>query len=228
MVSFSDAHSPHNLGREATVLEVSELSYNSIKKAIKNSSHRLSENQGLGASHSSFENQRESANQILFTIEFFPQEGKYHWDGHRKCSYSCPPETARMQGNKCPKCGSKLTIGVQHRMEYLADRKEPENVPKFYYHIPLIEILSRSLGRKPTDPLTQTIYHRFVSAAGNEFRLLYVLPQAELEKIVSERVLEAIMKLRTGKVEVIPGYDGVYGDVKLWDEQERKQMELSL
>ena len=200
IISASDAHSPHNLGREATVLEVKELSYLAIKKAIS---------------------------QPLFTIEFFPQEGKYHWDGHRKCGYSCSPDTSRMNGNHCPKCGSRLTVGVQHRVEFLADRKEPENVPKFYNHVPLVEILSQSMERKPTDSLVQNIYHRFVTQAGNEFKLLYALTEESLAGIVSEKVLEAVVKVRKGMVEVVPGYDGVYGEVKLWNENHsQKQMGL--
>jgi uncharacterized protein (TIGR00375 family) len=160
IISNSDAHSPITIGREATILQVKELSYPSIKKAIS---------------------------QPLFTIEFFPQEGKYHWDGHRKCGYSCAPETSRMNRNRCPKCGSRLTVGVQHRVEFLADRREPENVPKFYNHVPLVEMVSQSLGRKPTDSLVQNVYHRFVTQAGNEFKLLYALSEESLAKIVKER-----------------------------------------
>ena len=206
IVSFSDAHNPLNIGREATALSINGQyvdkfpTYYDIKKSLR---------------------------QPLFTIEFFPQEGKYHWDGHRKCGYSCDPHTSRTMGNHCPKCGKKLTIGVQHRVEKLADRREPEGVPKFHYHVPLVEILSRSLGRKPTDPLVQNLYQRYVSAAGNEFKLMYSLPCGELEEIVSERVLESVKRIRSGNVEVTPGYDGVYGEVKLWEENGKpKQREL--
>jgi len=200
IVSFSDAHSPANIGREATALSVAKLSYHDIKKALS---------------------------QPLFTIEFFPAEGKYHWDGHRKCGYSCDPHTSRTMGSRCPKCGKRLTIGVQHRVEKLADRKEPEGVPKFHYHVPLVEILSRSFNRKPADQLVQTLYHRYVSTAGNEFKLMYSTPCGELEKIVSERVLESVKRIRSGDVEVTPGYDGVYGEVKLWEESGgEKQMEM--
>jgi len=199
-VSFSDAHSPHNIGREATALNINNFTYDDIKKALS---------------------------QPLFTIEFFPQEGKYHFDGHRKCEYSCSPDEARRLNKKCPKCGAQMTIGVQHRVEFLANRKEPENVPKFHYHVPLVEMLTRVFNRPPADSLVQSIYHRYTTATGNEYKLMYVLPQAELEKIVSERIMEAIMKVRMGKVEVVPGYDGVYGEVKLWDEDKQtKQMEM--
>jgi PHP family Zn ribbon phosphoesterase len=112
-------------------------------------------------------------------------------------------------------------------VEFLADRKEPENVPKFYNHVPLVEMVSQSLGRRPTDSLVQNVYHRFVTQAGNEFKLLYALSEESLAGIVSEKVLEAVMKVRKGTVEVIPGYDGVYGEVKLWDENHsQKQREL--
>lgn len=199
IISNSDAHSPYNIGREATAIEIDELSYDAIKKGLS---------------------------QPLFTIEFFPQEGKYYWDGHRKCGYSCHPEESRLHGNRCPKCGKKLTIGVLHRVEYLADRKEPENVPKFYYHVPLIEMLARSMKRMPHESLVQQIYHRYVSQAGNEYRLMYSMPYQKLKEIVSKRILEAVMAIRKGSVEVTPGYDGVYGEVKLWEGNNKKQMEM--
>jgi len=196
IVSFSDAHNPRNIGREATAIEAGELSYGAIKKSLR---------------------------QPLFTIEFFPQEGKYYHDGHRRCGYSCDPHTSRTQGNRCPKCGRKLTVGVLHRVESLADRPEPENASPFFYHVPLVEVISRMFGKPAVDPLVQNVYHRCVTAAGSEFRLMYMLPCMELEKVVSERILEAVKAIRKGSVEVIPGYDGVYGEVKLWNRDEKQQ-----
>ena len=199
IVSFSDAHSPHNIGREATALEIETFSYTNLKQALR---------------------------KPLFTIEFFPQHGKYHYDGHRKCGFSCTPEESTDFGGKCPKCGKKLTLGVAYRVSELKDRETPINVPMFYHHVPLYEIVAESMGRKPQEQIVKQVVFRLATEAGNEFKLMYGTPEWRLRELASERVADAIMRIRRNEVKVKPGYDGVYGEVRLWEDNQQSQMGL--
>ncbi len=196
LVSFSDAHSPARLGREACVLDLPELSYTALVAAIRN----------------------RDPDRFLFTVEFFPQEGKYHYDGHRACGVVLPPQEARAQGGRCPVCGRPLTVGVLHRVEALADRppgfKPPGAIP-FRSLVPLEEIIAQALGQGRDTKGVREEYLRLVARFGGEFRILLDLPEEELASGTPPRVLTALRKVRAGELDIRPGYDGVYGEIRI-------------
>ncbi|RME63270.1 MAG: DNA helicase UvrD, partial [Nitrospirae bacterium] len=198
LVSNSDAHSPARIGREANVFNT-ELSYRGIYNAIKTG-------QGLEA-----------------TVEFFPEEGKYHYDGHRPCGvYLHPKETMKHDG-RCPVCGGQLTIGVMHRVEALADRPEGYHNPAFkpfYSIVPLQEIIAEALRVGPNTKKAQEMYFKALSNLGPEFQILMNTPLDEIERTSGGMVAEGIRRVREGKVNIRPGYDGVYGEVSLFKEPE--------
>lgn len=193
LVSHSDAHSPQKLGREADLLEI-DLSYPALARAL------------------------ETGEGFLGTLEFFPEEGKYHLDGHRACGLCIPPsETVRL-GGKCPVCGKKITIGVQHRVEELADRAEGVSRPggkPFESIVPLPEVIAGSTGASPTGVRTLETYARLLSALGTEFTILRETPPEEIERVAGPCVAEGVRRLRRGQVERAPGYDGAYGTITL-------------
>ncbi len=204
LISNSDAHSPENLGREGNILNC-ELSYQGIKKALQDGDEK----------------------QFPLTLEFFPHEGKYHYDGHRNCEISFAPEESAKYKNICPKCGRPLTLGVLHRVNKLADRKEgrrPENHPQFKNIIPLHQIIGEALDKSPASKMVEEEYLNIVSAAESEFAALLQIPLEEVQKITSPVICEAIKRMREGKVYIKPGYDGVYGVVKIFQPEERKNL----
>jgi len=195
LLSNSDSHSPWpwRLGREANVFELKKFTYWEILDTIK----------------------KRDKNKFLFTIEVDPNYGKYHWDGHRKCGISLHPRDAIKLKNICPKCGKKLTIGVLHRVEELADRPEgfiPKDAIPFKTLLPLYEIISFVTGTKQL--YSQKIIqeqNKLIENFGNELNILLNVPKEELLKVTSKKIADAIIKVREGKVKYIPGYDGVYG-----------------
>lgn len=203
LISNSDAHSPAKLGREANLL-TGELSYEGLYRAIQYG-------EGLHG-----------------TIEFFPEEGKYHFDGHRKCHLCLSPgEALRYQG-KCPVCGKKLTIGVSHRVEELADRPEGavrENARPFESLVPLPEVIGASLGYAPTSVKVQKQYMELVEKLGSEFEILRNVPVEDIRRSAGYLISEGIDRLRAGKVERIPGFDGEYGVIKLFQPWEIEDMQ---
>lgn len=203
LLSNSDAHSPSRIGRECNVFDC-ELSYSSITEVIKKKDKRG----------------------FLFTVEFFPEEGKYHYDGHRTCNVSLnPKETKRLNGI-CPKCGKKLTIGVLNRVEELADREEgerPENAIDFRHLVPLAEIIGEAIGAEPASRAVESHYERLVLAGGNELSVLMDVPLEELKKVTLPKVIEGIRLVREGRVKVQPGFDGVYGKIKIFDEEKKEE-----
>lgn len=200
LISNSDAHSPEKLGREANRFDTA-LSYFSICEAL----------------------QTKDRKKFLGTIEFFPQEGKYHYDGHRKCGISWhPEETVQYQGI-CPKCGKPVTIGVLHRVYQLADRREiPDSASFFPYvsAIPLIEILSEIYNVTSPTPKVKQEYHRIVKKLGPELTILLDLPIDQIQRECGEILAEAIARMREGKVRVKSGFDGEYGVIRVFDENE--------
>ncbi len=199
LISCSDAHSPAKLGREATAFFY-PISYENVYNSIKNGN-------------------------IAFTIEFYPEEGKYHYDGHRHCKVCLSPKETRSLGYKCPKCGKSVTIGVSHRIELFADREEgyiPKNKPLSVHLVPLIEILSEVFGISKNSKTINKLYEQYTSLAGTEFDLLLKLDLKKLEKTFPEKLLLAIEKVRKGDVFVKPGYDGEYGIVKIFKPQEEE------
>lgn len=203
IVSFSDAHSPSNLGREATVLNLKKLSYNDIYEAIKN-------------------------NHIAYTIEFFPEEGKYHWDGHRKCNVRFSPKETKEKNGICPVCNRKVTIGVMNRIEELANRKKnytPKNRPSFKSLVPLMQIIGESLGIGPKTKGVKREYDNMIKQGKNEFNILLNLSIKEIEKISTKKIAEGIKRVREKKLKILPGYDGQYGTVKVFSEKEKTNQE---
>ena len=193
LISNSDAHSPGKLGREANLFEI-PLSYDGLFRAIQTGS-------GLAG-----------------TIEFFPEEGKYHMDGHRKCSLCLTPDDTRKYNGICPVCGRKITIGVSHRIEDLADRPEGyvrEGAKSFESLMPLAEVIGASVGRSAAGVKVQREYQRMLSELGPEFEILRNIPPDEIRSVAGDRVAEGICRLRKGEVERIPGFDGEYGVIRL-------------
>jgi DNA helicase-2/ATP-dependent DNA helicase PcrA len=195
LVSNSDAHSPPKLGREACSF-ATELDYFAIRRALETG-------EGYGG-----------------TVEFFPEEGKYHMDGHRACNVRLdPPETRRLAGS-CPECGKPLTIGVMHRVEELADRPEEarrENTSPFRCLVPLPEILAELQGVGPTSKAVERSFSQIVEKLGPELDILEKLPLEDIAKAGDSLFLEALTRLRAGDVRRDAGYDGEYGVIRLFD-----------
>lgn len=192
LVSFSDSHScwPWRLGREMTVFDLDNLTYNNIINALK------------------------TKNGLEGTIEVDPAYGKYHYDGHRSCNVSLPPEESARLNKICPVCKRPLTIGVDHRVEELANRPlgyKPENAKPFTKLIPLAEIIStvQDVGIA-TNNMWKT-YYDLINKFGNEMKVLLEADVEELNKVVDEKLSRLIIKNRNQDIEIIPGYDGVYG-----------------
>lgn len=197
LISNSDAHSPGKIGREATIFDTG-LSYAEIADSIRT---------GRG---------------LLGTVEFFPEEGKYHYDGHRACASCLLPKETIMRNGLCPVCGRRVTIGVMHRIEKLADREEgfrPEGAPPFYSVIPLQEIISETLQVGVASKTVRNEYAKVIGHLGNELGVLLEAPLEDIASAGSPRLREAIEKMRTGDVSISPGYDGKYGKVKIFGEE---------
>ena len=201
LISNSDAHSASRLGREANVFDC-KMDYSEIMKAIKS----------------------KDKSKFLYTIEFFPEEGKYHFDGHRKCNVSFKPEETKKNQSICPVCGRKLTVGVLNRVDELADRPDgyvlPDAIP-YKSLIPLEEIIGEALGQSRDTKRVEKEYLRLVQEYGSEFTILLDLPISELERNAPPKVAEGIKKMREGKVKFEPGYDGVFGKISLFEKEKK-------
>ena len=196
LVSNSDAHSPSKLGREANLLDI-DCFYEGLYRAIQTG-------EGLEG-----------------TVEFFPEEGKYHFDGHRKCGVSLSPVEAERLGGICPVCGKKLTMGVDHRVEQLADRAEgfvKKDGKKYESLVPLPEVISTCMGYSAASKKVQGCFEQMIQTLGTEFDILRNVPSEDIKSCAGERIAEGIENVRTGKVKRIPGYDGEYGKIQLFDE----------
>jgi len=204
LISNSDAHSPQKIGREANVFDT-EISYPAIAEAIK----------------------FKDLQKFLYTIEFFPQEGKYHYDGHRICGISLSPKESKKYNNICPNCGRPLTIGVLNRVNSLADRPEgfkPEKAIPFKSLIPLAEIIADALGQGTGTIEVDKEYKNLIEKFGNEFSALIDVPRQELEVVTLPEIAEGILRVREGKVFIEPGYDGVYGKIRIFSPSEQKSL----
>lgn len=199
LVSNSDAHSPSKLGREANLFDT-EFSYRGLVDALRTNDPA----------------------KFLSTVEFFPEEGKYHFDGHRKCGIVCSPRESLKTNDLCPKCGKRLTIGVLHRVEELADRpagaEAPGPVP-FRNLIPLNEIIAEAIGKTPECQTVWDLYFKFIREFGNEFRILTEVPAADLARLMPENVGEGVDRMRQGRVKIAPGHDGEYGTIRLFGDE---------
>ncbi len=213
LVSNSDAHSPQRLGRELNVFEITDYKdlYRQITQIIKTKDKK----------------------KFLYTIEFFPEEGKYHFDGHRNCKVRLNPKDAIAKNNQCPVCKRTVTIGVMHRVEELADRADkyiPESAIPFKNLIPLEEIIASVLNVGRESQIVNNEYEKLVNYFGNEFAVLLNAKIEDLEKVILPQIAQGIIKVRKGEVEVTPGYDGVYGEIKIFtgEKSEPKSEQLSL
>ena len=199
IVSFSDAHSfwPWRIGREATIFELDELSYENIIRAIRT---------GHG---------------LISTIETPPEYGIYHWDGHRNCNFSCSPSETKKLDGTCPVCKNKLTLGVEYRIEQLSKEKDgymPKDAKKFHKLIPLHELIALYLGSSLSSKKTWDVYNKLIEKFGNEFKILLdVSKERLLAEGFDDKLADFILLGREGKIKVKPGYDGEYGEVLMPD-----------
>ena len=220
IISNSDSHSPRKMGREATVLEFSgdKLSFSDIAGALKQ--------------------EKAGRCRISYTIEFHPEEGKYHYTGHRACGVVQSPEETRVKGTTCHVCGRALTVGVEHRVDELADAKRKTQNAKRkinqetgvvgYYHwqdnsrppyvmlVPLAEIIAEAFNTGTASKKVEELYEIMVQNLGSELDILLKVKAEAIEKIGGSKVAEGIRLVRSGKIVVQPGYDGEFGVVKIW------------
>ncbi|MCD6528102.1 DNA helicase UvrD [bacterium] len=204
LISNSDAHSLRHIGREANVFNT-ELSYPAILEAIK----------------------EKNPKKFLYTIEFYPQEGKYHYDGHRECGISLSPEESKKYNNICPVCGRPLTIGVLNRVEELADNPDgfrPEDAIPFKSLIPLEEIIAEALGVLSKTKQVEKEYKNLIEKFGNEFEVLIDVSRQDLEAVTLPEIAEGIIRVREGRVNIEPGFDGVYGKIRIFSKSEQKNL----
>jgi uncharacterized protein (TIGR00375 family) len=201
LISNSDSHSPSKIGREANVFDC-ELDFKSIRETLKTKDRK----------------------KFLYTIEFFPEEGKYHFDGHRLCAMRLSPKETREHRGKCPKCGKAVTVGVMNRVEQLADRPEgfkPADAIPYKNMIPLEEIIAETKGVKSGSVAVEREYHSLVSKYGTEFNILFGLSEEELLKGLPGRVADGILRVRKGKVNIKAGFDGEYGIISIFGDEEK-------
>lgn len=213
LVSNSDAHSLRKIGREANVFEIDpkKLSYTEIIRVIRGKNPK----------------------EFLYTIEFFPEEGKYHLDGHRDCKFSCSPDKTKSLGGICPVCGKKLLVGVLSRVDELADRKlgfKPKRAVPFKNVIPLEEIIAETFGVGTQSKKVAAMYEKMAGQKnqdGNrtsELEILLDLPESGIAKISTPEIAQAIVRVREGKVSIKGGYDGVFGQIKIFSDSEREKI----
>lgn len=201
IVSFSDAHSAHSLGRELTVLSA-HSSYPAIRSAIINGD-------------------------VMETVEFHPEHGKYHYDGHRKCGVRFSPRESMETDGVCPRCGRALTLGVLHRVEELASREVspkqkrdglvygPESRPPYRPLLPLCDVLAQVLNVGRGSKRVASTYERLTANLGGEYRVLAHVPCTDIEAVAGEQVASALTAIREGRVNTDPGYDGEWGNVSI-------------
>jgi uncharacterized protein (TIGR00375 family) len=200
LVSNSDAHSAAKIGREANIFDT-EISYPAMTGAIR------------------------TRKGFLGTMEFFPEEGKYHYDGHRTCGVSLSPKETIHHNYLCPVCGGKVTVGVMHRVEKLADRSNgsrPDGAPGYTNIIPLPEIVAEALHVGPASKKVNAAYFAMLERLGPEFKILMDVPLDDIERAGSPLIREAVSRMREGRVHIAPGYDGEYGKIRIFEEVERK------
>ena len=198
LLSNSDAHSPAKLGREANVFEA-EPDYYELMRILR----------------------EKDTSKFLYTIEFFPEEGKYHYDGHRNCNARMRPADAKAHGNRCPVCGRPVTVGVMHRVEDLADREEgfvPSGAVPYRNLIPFEEIIAEAVGQQVGTGAVREEYFKLCARLGSEFAVLLDVPVEELAKHTTARIADGVRRVREGRIEIKPGYDGTYGEIHIFGE----------
>jgi uncharacterized protein (TIGR00375 family) len=204
LISNSDAHSPAKIGREANLFDC-ELSYSAIYHALASG----------------------DPERFLGTVEFYPEEGKYHFDGHRKCGVCLSPADTRKLGGKCPVCGRSLTLGVLHRVQELADRpagERPEKSADFISLVPLADLLSELLQVGPQSKKVCTAAAQMIERFGSEFDVLYRIDPECLHAFPVPLLTEAVRRMRSRNIVVEPGFDGEFGKVRIFSAQERQHL----
>jgi uncharacterized protein (TIGR00375 family) len=209
LVSNSDAHSPHRLGREANIFSA-PVTYYELRDILKT----------------------KDTDRFLLTVEYFPEEGKYHFDGHRKCKVRFSPQESRAYNNMCPGCGKPLTVGVLHRVEVLSDRKPgflPAKRIPYKNVVGLEEIIGDALGLGRDTVGVANEYRKLVAHFGSEFEILLNTPVEQLKGVAKERIALGVEKMRKGDLIIDPGYDGEFGTVRIFrEETEKKESQLGL
>ena len=208
LISNSDSHSPQKIARECNVFDT-EMGYKSIIDALKSKDRK----------------------KFLYTIEFFPEEGKYHYDGHRNCNVRFAPSETRKHNNICPACRKALTVGVMNRVEELADRPEgfvPENAIPYKKMVPLSEIIADVFGLSDNSKAVESEYRAIVPRLGTELEILTELNSDELLSKLPQKIAKAIINVRNGNVNILPGFDGEYGKIEILKKEieEEKQLDL--
>ena len=210
LLSNSDAHSLPNIGREANIFDLAEISYDEIYNAIK----------------------KKNVNKIKYTIEFYPEEGMYHFDGHRDCNICFTPEETKKHKGICPVCKRPLTVGVMSRVDELADRPagfKLKGAPGFKKLVELDKIIAEAKGIKSRNSqAVQAEYNSLVKQFDNELNILMNVDLADLKKATLPEVAEGIKRVRQGELTVKPGFDGQYGTVKIFKDDEKKSRQKSL
>ncbi|MFH1753606.1 MAG: endonuclease Q family protein [Candidatus Omnitrophota bacterium] len=206
LISNSDAHSVSKIGREANIFDA-PFSYKELREILK----------------------AKDKKRFLYTVEFFPQEGKYHWDGHRACEQRIHPRESLGLNNRCPVCGKKLTIGVMGRVEALSDREEGyrlDSSPPYRNLVPLAEIIASALDMGVATQTVQREYNKLISTFKSELNLLLNVSKDDILSQAPPKIGKGIINVREGKVDIMPGYDGVYGQINVFgaeNEEEKKQ-----
>ncbi len=207
IISSSDAHSPPNLGREATVFELRNLAFANLAAALRLPFPAATD-----------------ADRIVMTVEFFPEEGMYHWDGHRAHNLRWSPEETKRHNGVCSVCGQPVTVGVMHRVDALADRPvsfRDERRPPFRRMVPVAEIIGEALSVGKLSKSVAKEYDALMRTFGAEFTILLDTPVDDLRAATLPRIAEGIARVRAGQLTIAPGYDGVYGTVRVFTEDER-------
>ena len=223
ILSFSDAHSLPKMGREATVfvtkegVESTKINYEDLRAVIKQD--------------------KTSRLRTGYTVEFYPEEGKYHYSGHRNCNFVQSPGQTKENGEICPVCHKRMTIGVMHRVEELSGEEFPEEVvrfnangikwnvdpnrkhPPFVRLVPLNEIIAESISSTVSSLKVQNLYNQLCELFGSELNVLLKVKKEDIEKEAGARIAEGVDKVRRGDIVILPGFDGQYGIVKIWDDK---------
>ena len=208
LISNSDAHSPKKIAREANVFEIEKekINFSEIRRIIKEKDRK----------------------NFLLTIEFYPEEGKYHFDGHRQCQVSFPPKETKKYNGLCPVCQRPLTIGVLSRVEELADREEnflPKDRIPFKKIVPLEEIITQVLHQSSLGKEGEMFYNKLIDSFGNEMNILLKSEIKEIEKTTLPEIAQGIERVRKGEVFIQPGFDGQFGKISLWQSEEKEKKE---
>ncbi len=255
IVSFSDAHSGLKLGREATVFEFNgnrkqEFTYECLYAAISEPFYTSTKQRAQSILEEIHKKNKKAQARIAYTIEFYPEEGKYHFSGHRACNIRWSPEETKKNGTVCPICGKPLIQGVMQRVEELSTRSEADlrlvrnrihidkqsaslmmtksnmfpQRPGFIMVVPLHEIIAECLEATLVSKKVVAIYDKLLSVFGSEFQVLLKAHVDEISTIAGERIAQGIAKVRSGKIVIDPGFDGVFGIVTLWKNDEEKPL----